>query len=341
MSGIIFNGVEMKNGEDKSEYIKRIFDKMNIPTTKGEINYIIENDKKGDAEEYKKDAVKRLIDDDLSETDDTISDCSSSDDDPLSDSDSELDTEQLEKLGLTYFKRVLLGTYDCSMEEHDDLIKWFNDKYGTEEQGSNGSKGHYWTHGERPYNLFKMKKLKSLYDRKINKVSYMNIKVHITFIDPTNEDLKIIGEYTNILNNYKSQLKHDRHIELKDCIKFNHLIEYNVVDDKRDYNHSKSTINHKWKLGDVVFNYVNPFLKFITFWQVVKITNKMMKVKPLKPIMTIKHINENSPNKVYIIKYKKDVFMDDVKSKYVNKRTQNTVYIIDDYILRLFKEQHD
>ena len=131
----MFNGVEMKNGENEAEYIKRVLDEMNIISNVEEIKNIIhkhEEEKKPKKELFK----KKEINDDSSDTDETISDCSSSDDDTdetISDSDSELNDEQLNRLGLTYFKRVMLGTYDCSMEEHDDAVRWFNNKYGTEE----------------------------------------------------------------------------------------------------------------------------------------------------------------------------------------------------------------
>jgi len=336
----MFNGVEMKNGENEAEYIKRVLDEMNIISNVEEINNIIhkhEEEKKPKKELFKK---EKEIKDDSSDTDETISDCSSSDDDTdetISDSVSELNDEQLNRLGLTYFKRVMLGTYDCSMEEHDDAVRWFNNKYGTEERGSNGSKGHYFTHGERPYNLFKMAKLKSIYDRKIKSVSLYNVKVHITFIDPTDDDYKTISEYTNILKNFRSQRDSDRHIELKDCLQFMNLMDYGEVEEKRDYNHQKTTVGHKWNIGDIVFNYKNPHLKNVCYWTVIKITSKMLKIKALEPILTVKHESGNS-NKANLIKYKKDKFLNDVKTKYVFKNTHNSVYIMDDYFYRMFKE---
>ena len=330
MSGIMFNGVEMKNGEDEATYIKRVLDEMNIESSVKEINNIIHK------HEEEKKPKKEINDDD---SDETISDCSSSDDDTESDSDSdsEIDEEYLNKLGLTYFKRVMLGTYDCSMEEHDAVVNWFNIKYGTEEIGSNGSKGHYWTHGERPYNLFKMKHLKSLYDRKIKSVSHFNVKVHITFIDPTTDDYKTISEYTNILNNFRSQRDSDRHIELKDCCKFMNLMDYGEVEEKRDYNHQKTTVGHVWKIGDIIFDYKNPHLKNVCYWKVIKITNKMLKIRALEPIITVKHESENG-KKANLVKYKKDKFCDGVKTKYVFKNTHNSVYSINDYFYRMFKE---
>jgi len=337
MSGIMFNGVEMKNGEDKATYIKRVFDKMNLDSTVEGIQQII-NDCE-EKKETKKEIFKKVIDDDLSDSDETLSDCSSSDDEALSDSDTEIDEDYLQRIGLTYFKRVMLGTYDCSMEEHDDAVKWFNNKYGTEERGSNGSKGHYFTHGENPYNLFKMKKLKSLYDRKIKSVTLYNIKVHVTFINPTTEEIKTLEEYNNVVNNFRSQRDTDRYIDIKNCEYFMNLMEHPEVENKRDYNHQKSTHKYKWKVGDVVFNYANPYLKFITFWQVIKVSNKMLKVKPLQPIVTVRHINNDSLSKVCLVKYKKDNFIDDVKSKYLSKHTHNTVYIIEDYIYRMFKQE--
>jgi hypothetical protein len=325
-TGVIFNGVEMKKGEYQKDYIERVLNEMDL-TGDSFLDLTVLKDESSDEE------IKQEINDDSS--DESISDNTSSDDSEID--DSEIDEDYLNSLGLTYFKKVMLGTYDCSIEEHDAVINWFNMKYDTQESGSNGSKGHYWTHGIKPYNLFKMKHLKSLYDRKINNVSHMNVKIHITFKDPTTSEIQEITEYTNILNNFRSQRDNDRYIELKDCEQFMNLLEFGEVEEKRDYNHQKSTNGHIWKIGDIIFDYRNPHLKYICFWKVIKITSKMLKIKALNPFLTIKH-NSHNGERVLLMKYKKDVFIDDVKSKYVHKNTHNMVYIIDDYYYRMFKE---
>lgn len=330
MSGIIFNGVEMKEGENESEYIKRVFDKMNIKSTVGEINNILNECKK---EKKTKDSIFN-IDDDLSETDD-----SETDTEPDTDTDTEPDTkEELIKHTDKYFKFVKLETRDCTQDEHNDVIKWFNRQYGTDEEGHEGHKGNYKTYGETPYNLYKLKDLKSLYDRKINKVNHFNITVHITFKNLPLEDYKIIEEYQNIINNFRSQRDENKHIELNDCIKFNHLLEYGEVENYRDYNKQKSTVGHVWNINDVVFDYTDPHLKNICFWQVVKITNKRIKVRPLRPILTVKHYNNHSLRTVNLMKYTNGDFINDIKARYLNKNSHNSVYKFDDYIYRIFTE---
>jgi hypothetical protein len=309
MSGIIFNGVEMKKGEDQKAYINRVLKEMDI-------------------------------DDDVSEseTGDDVSESETSTDDDSSDTEIE---ETDSKHVFEFYKNVMLGTYDCSMEEHDDAVRWFNEKYGTTERGSNGSKGHYFTHGETKYNLFKLQKLKSLYDRDIKAVYIYNVKIHIGFLnEKSDQELKRIQEDTNLINNFRSQRDADRFIEIKKCRDFMKILNIPDIEIKRDYNHSKTTHKHKFKVGDAVFYNSNPYLHYVVFWQIVKITNKRIKVRPLKPIITIKH-NTNENNKAFLVKYKKgDFITEDIKSKYLKPTDHNTVYIIEDYIYRVFKETY-
>jgi hypothetical protein len=303
MSGIIFNGVEMKKGEEQKAYINRVLKEMDL-------------------------------------SDDDITPQESTDDDTETDSDSELSHT------FTYYYKCMLGTYDCSMEEHDDAIRWFNNKYGTRERGSNGSKGHYFTHGDTPYDLFKLPKLKSLYDRNIKAVHIYNVKIHIDFIKcdldentEANKELKSIREETNRINNFRSQRDNDRFIEIKKCHHFMKLLNIPDIEIKRDYNHSKSTNKHTFKIGDVVFYNSREELKYIVYWQIIKITNRKIKIKPLRPIKTIKHIQDDSNKRAYLYKYKKDDFLNCIKSVYNNKDSHNTVYIIDDYIYRIFNDE--
>ena len=274
-------------------------------------------------------------------SDDDITPQESTDDDTETDSDS--DSE--EKQTFTYFYKCMLGTYDCSMEEHDDALRWFNNKYGTRERGSNGSKGHYFSHGDTPYDLFKLPKLKSLYDRDIKAVHIYNVKIHINFLKcdldentEANKELKSIREETNRINNFRSQRDSDRFIEIKKCRHFMKLLNIPDIETKRDYNHQKSTYKHTFKVGDVVFYNSREEFKFIVYWQIVKITNKKIKIKPLTPIKTIQHIQDDSNKRAYLYKYKKDNFLNCIKSVYNNKDSHNTVYIIDDYIYRIFRD---
>lgn len=310
MSGIIFNGVEMKKGESKNEYIKRVFEKM-----------------------------------ELSEHDEPTPE-NSTDDETVSESDTDSDSDSELSHTFKLLFKCMLGTYDCNMEEHDDAIRWFNNKYGTKERGSNGSKGHYFTHGDTIYDLFQLKKLKSLYDRGIFSVSIYNVKIHLHFIkcdDDENqeyneEEKKEEEEFKNTLNNFKSQRDEDRFIEIRKCKDFMRLMNRPEIELKRDYEHSKSTHKHTFKIGDVVFYNDCEYFKNVHFWQIVKITKQQIKIKPLKPILTIKHMSSEN-NKANVYKYKKDDFINNIKSVYVNKKSHNTVYIFDDYIYRLYKDE--
>ena len=309
MSGIIFNGVEMKKGETDKEYIKRVFEKM-------ELNDL------------------------------TISPQDSTDDSTETETETDTsDDEKEQKHEFKFYFKCMLGTYDCNMEEHDDAVRWFNNKYGSKERGSNGSKGHYFTHGDTPYNLFELPKLKSLYDRDIKAVYIYNVKIHINFLKCDDdedeayneEEKKEEQEFKNTLNNFKRQRDEDRFIEIRKCGEFMRLMNRPEIELKRDYEHSKSTHKHIFKVGDVVFYNDCEYFNYVHFWQIIKITPQKIKIKPLKPILTIKHISTEN-NKANVYKYKKDDFINNIKSVYVNKNSHNTVYEIDDYIYRLYKD---
>ena len=312
MSGIIFNGVEMKNEETKEEYVKRVFKKMKLTD---------------------------LITPPQDSTDDST--------EPETESYSDTsDDEKEERQSIKFYYKCMLGTDDCDMEEHDDAIRWFNNKYGTKERGSNGSKGHYFTHGETTYNLFELPKLKSLYDRDIGAVHIYNIKIHITFIkcdededeEHSKEEKKEEEEFKNTLNNFKRQRDEDRFIEIRTCKDFMRLLNIPDIKNKRDYNHTKTAYQHKYKVGEIIFHNSSPYLKYVVFWQIVKITSTRIKVKPLKPIITIKHKTYEN-NKAFLVKYKKDDFItEDIKSKYLEPNEHNSYYTIDDYIYRVFNE---
>ena len=126
MSGIIFNGQEMKKGENVEDYINRVVNNV--------VNITIRNSEQ-----------KQL------KCDVKVSDEDTSTDGDSSEEISDTDEEENEKARRIYnnplYKRVMLGTYNISMDEHDRSIDRFNSKYGIYERGSNGSPGHYFTHG--------------------------------------------------------------------------------------------------------------------------------------------------------------------------------------------------
>lgn len=308
-TGIMFNGVEMKKGEDINEYIHKVVNKI-INKQNAIINHS------------------------------TLTDETDSESESESESDNEMLLYNQFPDNYTNKMKIILGTYDCSMDEHDDIIRWFNNKYKTFERGSNGSKGHYWTHGETLYDLDETKygKLKQLYERRIGKVRLYNIEVFITYKPVHKHESKQENEFHLLCKNFKDQRDCNRFIEVKDYDVVNRLFEMDFIELKRDYNKQKTTKNHKYKLGDVVFHNSNPHFKYLVFWEVVGITNNMIKCKAISPHVTVKYepAKDTLLSNNYLIKYTKGSYVEDVKSKYFNKNTHNLYYDFDDYIYRMF-----
>jgi len=49
--------------------------------------------------------------------------------------------------------RVMITTQCKDISTHDDIVREFNHKLGTNEIGANGGHGHYWTHAKDVYTL--------------------------------------------------------------------------------------------------------------------------------------------------------------------------------------------
>jgi len=314
MSGVVFNGVEMKNNESVNDYIQRVLE-----------------------EQSKKLEYVNIHSSDESESSD------SSDNEEVSETD-DSDTEDEHGGHYKLYKKVILGTYDCNIEEHDDAIRFFNNKYGTLEKGSNGSKGHYWTHGETNYNLFELPKLRKLYDREIKSVRLYNIKICISFLDCEGDpkpDYKENQERINLLRNFRSQRDLNKYIILKDCFHFNDIINLKEVRKRRDYNsHVIIPNDYNYMVNNGIILAYNKNNN-LYFYEVEKVYKNKIKCKALKPITTIIHnVNNSYDNKtvsVKLVKFVKSVYTDEQESIYIHKINNNKIYVMDDYIYTLHK----
>jgi len=254
------------------------------------------------------------------------------------------DSSDTEDEQYTLYKNVILNTYDCNMKEHDAAIEYFNNKYGTLEKGSNGSKGNYWTHGEIKYNLFQLPKLRKLYDREKKSVRIYNIKIRVSFLDCEGDhetDDKEYQEHINLLNNFRSQRDNNKYIIVKECCHFNDIIELKEVRNRMDYN-SQVTIPNDYNYtvnNNIILSYNKN--NNLYFYKVVKVFKNKIKCKALKPITTIIHnINNNEEDKAVsckLVKFVKSVYTDEQETIYINKINNNKIYITDDYIYTLHK----
>ena len=316
MSGIIFNGIELQNGENIEDYINKVVNKA-IQTT----------------EETKKALVNKSIFEKKEEETATDTD---TDTDTYTDTDTDTDDE--DKVYMAFNKRLMLTTHK-DMDHHDKAVQDFNSVYGTAEKGSNGSSGNYFTHGENIYNLYKLKKLYELYKLDIEQVSINNRKIDINFIDCKNElEYKTIPQQT-VLRTIKTAKQHindNTYMNIKDGRLFQCVIDDEQINNRLAHNNITKKCNDK----DTVIKYNDEI------YQVVKMYEKKNKIKIMRliPHLVLSHKcidpEDGSTNQeVNIYKYIK-YDMKEPRSKKVNINECQR-YTIDDYLLYLKITDHD
>jgi hypothetical protein len=315
MSGVIFNGIEMGTDEDPDCYVERLYEDNGTNVSNSE-------DSDNDTDDHKPLIHwQRPQCTHITETQKEGHTKITVEQRPL-----EFPPDRNE----TYTK-VMLGTYDCDMDEHDAAVDAFNNTFKTTEKGSNGSKGHYWTHAETVYDLTELKQLNEVYKFNLNYMVAGTVKVYISFLKLNHQEQKKVDEFKKLLKTFKVQTIANRYIEVNERDQYTKLMMHNYIESERSYNHQFPTSKKPIKKGDVLFNNSSPHLKYIYFWQVVNIKNDIIRCKPLEPIITIKH--QKGDDKVLLLKYIKNRFITNyIKDAYLDRDYYNTKYMFDNYI---------
>lgn len=286
MSGIIFNGQEMKKGESVEDYINRV------------VNQTVERTiRNSDTHHNVKINVKvnEIKEPESSTDDEKVSDTETSTDDETEEEISDTDEEENNKARNIYNnplqKRVMLGTYNTSMEEHDRVVKIFNNKYGIYERGSNGSPGHYFTHGETVYNLGKLFLLRELFLKKVDYVIINGVSVYVVFLPVKEETKQETEENTrniNTLNNFCYVRDFNKHITIDSSRLFKFMMSQDII---RDYTaRLKHIEGHDIKQNAIIY-YPNKINKnmFHCMYEIIKLNEKRVKCRELQPVLTLKY----------------------------------------------------
>jgi hypothetical protein len=270
MSGIIFNGQEMKKGENVEDYINRVVNNV--------INITIQN-----SEQKQLNHNVKVSDEDSSTDSDTTEE--------ISDTDEEENEKARRIYNNPLYKRVMLGTYNISMDKHDSIIDRFNSKYGTYERGSNGSPGHYFSHGQTIYNLGKLPLLRYLYLNKFHEVNINGVDVSVGFLPVKEETKKETEEETRQLNLYNN------FCYVRDCNKFividsSRLFKFMMSQDViRDYEARFKHMEQHDINPKAIMYYPNKINKnkFHCMYEIIKLNEKRVKCRELQPVLTIKY----------------------------------------------------
>lgn len=380
MSGVIFNGVELKEGQNIQDYINEVVKIYPMPK---EDNIkkcykcgIIADD---NTEYYKKSneeliyicssclfssvLVRCLMCDlhyhpckifehteskdhkiayikycDVMNNNNTLSDSdsdTSTDDTDDSDTDDSDTEKKLNRIYKTHNKKLMLTT-KRDMLKHDKAVNIFNNIHETNEKGSNGGRGCYYTNADKVYDLNILPKLKTLYNTDIKKLKINNTTIYIKFIDvpPT---YKTIPQQTvlYIIKKAKQYINNNKQLNIKDSRLFRTITENNDINAKITYNNTSFIC----ETNKTVIHYNGKYYKVI---QTYKDINKV-KVRALTPHKTITHIqldekgNEEEEQTIYKI-MNNDTYGPNKIIKDVNNYSK---CYIDDYLLYIKHYDYD
>lgn len=203
--------------------------------------------------------------------------------------DSDKDEEEQKPL----LMHVMLGTYDVNMEKHNDIINEFNFKYRINEQGSNGSNGHYFTNGDKLHDLNKIKHLKRFYEKGITKKKIKGVYVHIHIYKkdedneetppplPTQEEIKQ-HERRTMLNNIVRSTEQGRIIPLSEYDIYLKYVDLDYVKNNMHYNIKITDHTYNFNVGDIIYKDVN-INQCYNLYEVVRITGKRLYIRNLRP----------------------------------------------------------
>ena len=258
------------------------------------------------------------------------------------DSDKEEEEEQEQKPLLMH---VMLGTYDVNMEKHNDIINEFNFKYRINEQGSNGSRGHYFTNGDKLHDLNKIQHLKRFYEKGITKKKIKGVYVHIhiykkdeddeeekTQQTPTQEEIRQ-HERRAMLGNIIRSTEQGRIIPLSDYDIYLKYVNLDYIKNNACYNLKITDNTYNFKVGDVIYKNGNMNQKY-NIYEVVNITKKRLYIRQLRPQLIIQYDDKDDKHnnkKLYkVVKGEYGTGINGITytpiKNYLNK------YVIDDFM---------
>jgi len=214
--------------------------------------------------------------------------------------DSDKEEEEYKPL----LRHVMLGTYDVSMERHNDIINEFNYKYRINEQGSNGSRGHYFTNGDKLHDLNKIPHLKRFYEKGTTKKKIKGVYVHIHIYKkdeddeeeeetppPTPQELEQ-HERRAMLNNVVRSQEKGRVIPLMNYDIYLKYCDLDYIKNNMHYNLKIKDHTYNFNIGDVIYKNGNMNQEY-NIYEVVRITKKRLYIRQLRPQLIIQYDDQD------------------------------------------------
>ena len=258
-----------------------------------------------ESNEHKKEFIKWCNTLNKKHTNDTDT---SDDDTDTSDYDTDTSDDDNDTQKCKYtkcYKRLILTTYG-NMADHDETVKQFNHIYDTEERGSNGCPGQYFTHGEKSYMISNpiYNKLRSLYAEDCSEMSINGQRIKLDFIDvkPPIQKHTPIPQQTVLRFRRKIErsIKEDNYTYISDCRMFmdtmeqpyiqNNMLKRNKVTDRKQKTFQVNDIIHldKYKLYSTDYHDMEPCMaQVLTVYKNGK--SPKIKIAILEPKLIIEH----------------------------------------------------
>jgi hypothetical protein len=218
-------------------------------------------------------------------------------------SDSDSDSEEQTPL----LRNVMLGTYDVSMERHNDIINEFNYKYRINEQGSNGSRGHYFTNGDKLHDLNKIPHLKRFYEKGTTKKKIKGVYVHIHIYKKDEDDSDSEEEQETPPPTQQELEQHERRAMLNNVVKSQErgrvipLMNYDIylkycnldyIKVNTHYNLKITDHTYNFDVGDIIYKQGN-INQERNIYEVVRITKKRLYIRQLRPQLVIQYDDQD------------------------------------------------
>ena len=260
-----------------------------------------------------------------------------------SDKSDDEEEEQEQKPLLMY---VMLGTYDVSMERHNDIINEFNFKYRINEQGSNGSRGHYFTNGDKLHDLNKIQHLKRFYEKGITKKKIKGVYVHIHIYKKDEDDEEEEEEKPPQIPTQLEIEQHQRGAMLHNVVKsqeagrviplscyeiYLKYVNLDYIKNNAHYNFKVQDPTYNFDVGDVIYKDTHMNQEY-NIYEVVNITKKRLYIRQLRPQLIIQYDDKDDKHnnkklyKVVMGEYNTQTITYTPIKNYLNK------YVIDDFM---------
>jgi len=251
-----------------------------------------------------------------------------------------------ETLNEPLLKHVMLGTYDIDLEKHRDIINEFNFKYRINEQGSNGSRGHYFTNGDRLHDINNNEYLKRFYENNINKVKINGVYVHIHIYDPDPESdeeeeeeqkqytIDEIKQHTHnmMTNNIINRIENETVINLTESKIYYEYMNLDFIKHNQHFNKKVLDHSYNFKIGDIIYKKQH-HKDYNNMFEVVRTTGKSVYVRQLEPQLVIHyHDRDDKHNNRLLFKFIKGQYANNNPATRTAKKHYLNKYVINDFM---------